>query len=233
MKLFRFVTILAVLASALPALASKTVLGKLGQALEKTPIYAGTTTRSRVYYKVQPFEYLVVKQTRKAEWIAVLLQNGHYGYVPTTKVATLPYEVTSDDQAKVPTGNPSLPSRSRAAIANYSLNFLGTPYKWGGTDMQNGVDCSAFMKGIFAMGGMKLPRTAAEQVRVGKPVYRLEQLQPGDRLYFWSSKRNKVGHTGVYLGRGYFTHASSGNGKIVTSYLGSGSWLKTLVAARR
>jgi cell wall-associated NlpC family hydrolase len=154
--------------------------------------------------------------------------------VPASKVAVLPYQVTANAPTTTTRSSAaSLPSRSKQALADYSLNYLGTPYKWGGTDMNNGVDCSAFMKGLFGKIGMSLPRTAAEQVRVGQAIYRLEDLQPGDRLYFWSSKRNKVGHTGIYLGRGYFVHASSGNGKVVTSYLGGKYWLQTLVAARR
>jgi cell wall-associated NlpC family hydrolase len=232
MKPTRFLLLLLAVVLSAPAFASTKVLGKLGQALNASSIYAGSSTRTRAYYKVKPYEYLVVRQTRKAGWVAVLLQNGSYGYMQASKVAVLPYEVTAKAPAQQASRG-SAPSASRSALANYSLNYLGTPYKWGGTDMNNGVDCSAFMKGLFGKIGMKLPRTAAEQVRVGQAIHRLEDLQPGDRLYFWSSKRNKIGHTGIYLGRGYFVHASSGSGKVTTSYLGGKYWLQTLVAARR
>lgn len=65
------------------------------------------------------------------------------------------------------------------------------------------------------------------------PITKLEDLQKGDRLYFWSKSRNKIGHTGVYLGNGYFVHSSSGKGKVTTDYLATPKWLNILVAARR
>lgn len=205
------------------------VLGKLGQALEATPIYANTSTKARVYYKAKAYEYLVVQDFKFPEWRKVLLQNGAYGYVQSEKVAELPYEVTQDT-AQRPA---STASRSRSAIANESLRYLGTPYKWGGNNLQGGIDCSGFVKQLFGQVGLDLPRTAAEQVKYGTPVTKLEDLLAGDRLYFWDAKRGKIGHTGIYLGNGYFTHASSGKGQVSTDYLGQQKWLKILVAARR
>lgn len=231
MKLVRLLLLVVACLSALSAYADKRVLGKLGQALKATKIYAKTDINSKVFYSCSAYEYVVVSPTKFKAWTAVLLQNGRYGYVQTEKIATLPYEVTTSEPVSARTA--SLPSRSGSAVARYSLNFVGVPYKWGGTDLRSGVDCSAFMQKIFGKIGEKLPRTAREQVNVGEQIRRLEDLQPGDRLYFWSSKRNMVGHTGVYLGNGYFCHASYSNGKIVTDYLGKKHWLSILVAARR
>ena len=44
-----------------------------------------------------------------------------------------------------------------------------------------------------------LPRTAAEQATVGEPITRLEDLQPGDRLYFKERSETRISHTGIYL----------------------------------
>ncbi|MBI3720982.1 MAG: C40 family peptidase, partial [Fimbriimonas ginsengisoli] len=128
---------------------------------------------------------------------------------------------------------PSVASRNGSALAQYSLNFVGAPYQWGGNSTMTGIDCSGFVKQIYGAIGVSLPRTAAEQVSVGQPILRLEDLQSGDRLYFWDSRRGKVGHTGIYLGNGYFVHSSSGKGGVSTDYLGAKKWLKLLVAARR
>jgi cell wall-associated NlpC family hydrolase len=122
---------------------------------------------------------------------------------------------------------------ARSKMADYSLKFQGTPYVWGGNDELNGIDCSGFVKKMYGKIGLSLPRTAAEQALVGKPIYNLEDLQKGDRLYFWDKKRGKIGHTGIYLGDGNFVHSSSGRGGVATDYLGSDRWLKILVAARR
>ncbi|MFY9234479.1 MAG: C40 family peptidase [Fimbriimonadaceae bacterium] len=246
MKLARLLLVFAAVLAALPVLAEKKVLGKLGQALKTMPIFSKMDAKSKVLYRSKAFEYIVVKPAKYKAWTAVLLQNGRYGYVQTERVAILPYEVTTD-QSRTQTRSTSHPSSrgsfpsngatpplgtSLAAVAKISTNYIGVKYVWGGNDLNTGVDCSSFMQKIFIQIGKKLPRTAREQIFVGQPINRLEDLQPGDRLYFWSSKRNMVGHTGVYLGNGYFCHASFGKGQVRTDYL-SKNWLSILVAARR
>ncbi len=218
--------------AAIAADAEKVVLGKLGQALRATKIYASANTRSRVYSKVKAYEYLVLRASNSKSWHRVLLQNGWCGYIRAETVAQLPYDVTMDAKPSS-RGATLVASRSRAAVADYGQKFAGTPYKWGGNDPVRGIDCSAFVKFLYGQIGLDLPRTAAEQALVGTPIHRLEDLQSGDRLYFWSSKRGKIGHTGIYLGNGYFVHSSSSRGSVATDYLGSSQWLKSLVAARR
>lgn len=224
----------------------KVSLGRVAQAKIVTKIYSKPSTRSRVYYSVQPTEYLVVKDYKKGSpWKLVLLQNMSYGYTRNESIDVLDYEykvdassVPSQQVAMAP--NPratALSSRSgasaRAAVAQYSLNFKGTPYVWGGNDLKNGVDCSGFVKQLYGQIGLNLPRTAAQQVNVGKPIRRLEDLQPGDRLYFWDYNRNMVGHTGIYYGGGYFVHSSRTHRGVDKDYLGEAKWMRLLVAARR
>ncbi|MFZ4507080.1 MAG: C40 family peptidase [Fimbriimonas sp.] len=208
---------------------SGAVLGALGQAMDQVSIFAAPTARSRVYYRVRAYDYLVVRKSRTKSWFMVLMQNGAYGYVDSQKVVQLPYEVRSQGSSR----QQSLSSRTGSSIAQYSTHFVGTPYKWGGNDLNNGIDCSGFVKKMFGQIGVSLPRTASEQAMVGQPIGRLEDLIAGDRLYFWDSRRGKIGHTGIYLGNGYFVHSSSGRGGVATDYLGETKWRKILVAARR
>jgi cell wall-associated NlpC family hydrolase len=233
---FRLIALFTVLTSCFPAFAEKVVLGKLGQALENVSIYSRPNTRSHVYYHVKAYEYLVLNRADSDSYYRVLLQNGNYGYVSTDSVAKLPYDVTADTPAakdRFSRDAGALGSRSaRAAVANWSLSFRGTPYKWGGNDPQNGIDCSGFVKFLYKEIGVNLPRTAAEQALVGKPITQYADLQAGDRLYFWSSKRNKIGHTGIYLGNGYFVHSSTNHHGVDTDYL-TPKWQGILVAARR
>jgi cell wall-associated NlpC family hydrolase len=214
----------------------KVVLGRMGQATTSLDIYAAPNVQSRVFYHCRPYEYLVVRDAKEAKWSQVLLRTGVYGYVSKANIVVLPYEVTANGQtqssAPTRTARQLITSRSGTALADYSLNFLGTPYKWGGTDVRRGIDCSGFVKQMYGAIGVSLPRTASEQAMVGQPIARLEYLEPGDRLYFWETKRGKIGHTGIYLGNGYFVHSSHGHGGIATDYL-TENWRKILVAARR
>ncbi len=225
---FRAISALAAVCTVAGANA-QVVIGRLAEALKPTRIYASPSTHSRSYYRVPAYQYLVVNST-SGNFVRVLLQNGTFGYAPQSAVVELPYKVTSSSPVAR-----SAPEESRAgnAIANYGLSFQGTPYKWGGTSVNSGIDCSGFVQKLYGdVAGIRLPRTAAEQALVGEPVTRLENLVPGDRLYFWDSKRGKIGHTGVYIGRGMFVHSSHGHGGVATDYL-TAKWQRILWAARR
>lgn len=209
----------------------KVVLGKLGQAIETTKIYRSPSTKAAVYYTAQEYDYLVIN-SYNASWFKVLMTNGKQGYINAELVAMLPYNVTMPR----PASKTSRGDINRAL--DYSYQYIGTPYKWGGTDITGGIDCSAFVKDVFDKIGVDLPRTAAEQYKVGKPVTRFEDLQPGDRLYFWEKKRGLIGHTGIFTGRRedgglYFIHSSSSRGGVATDDLRNPKWNKILVAARR
>ena len=247
------VYLLALLCAALSAFAFagpdekkdvKTVsLGRVAQATAKAHVYSRPSTRSHVYYSVQPGVYMVVRDYKKdSPWKLVLLQNMNYGYarVESMKVLDYEYKVPAASAPVAMTNSPratKLSSRSgdnlRAAVAQYALNFKGTPYVWGGNSLTGGIDCSGFVKQLYGQIGLNLPRTAAEQVNVGTRIRRLEDLRKGDRLYFWDYGRNCVGHTGLYLGNGLFVHSSRTHNGVDTDDLHNKKWMNLLVAARR
>jgi cell wall-associated NlpC family hydrolase len=202
------------------AFAQGRVLGNLGQALEATRIYAAPNTKSHVFYTAKQYQYLIVSNYND-NYHKVVMSNGIYGYARTSKVAMLPQVVRQ-----------SMNTSSRASAAKRGLNYIGTPYVWGGDNISSGIDCSGFVKKLYGDIGIDLPRTAAEQAKVGTPIRRLEDLKAGDRLYFWEKKRATIGHTGLYLGNGYFVHSSRGHNGVNTDRL-TERWQRILVAARR
>jgi peptidoglycan DL-endopeptidase CwlO len=74
--------------------------------------------------------------------------------------------------------------------------YLGTPYVFGSTDPDRGLDCSALVQRAYSDLGIKLPRLSHEQARAGQPVASLAQAKPGDILAFDSP----VDHVAIYLG---------------------------------
>lgn len=231
-----------------PAPATK-VIGRLGQAIKASTIHTSMSSRSRAYSRAKEFQYLVVNATRSPEWFSVVLVNGRNGFIRSDNVAKLPYEVTvpvsrpRNSTSRSSRGTRQAPviqsgSTQVDQVLNQSFNYVGTPYKWGGNSLTGGIDCSGFVKELYEKIGVDLPRTAAQQARVGKPITRLEDLRAGDRLYFWERRRNTIGHTGIFLGYtadggAYFIHSSSGRRGVATDDLRNAKWRNILVAARR
>ena len=90
-------------------------------------------------------------------------------------------------------------------------NFLGVPYRLGGSTLK-GIDCSAFVKKIYEIFNVQLPRTAWEQFLFGRKVEK-NQLEEGD-LVFFKTRRANNGHVGIYIGDNQFIHASSRNKEV-------------------
>jgi peptidoglycan endopeptidase LytE len=89
--------------------------------------------------------------------------------------------------------------------------FLGAPYRLGGSTLK-GIDCSAFVKKIYEVFNVHLPRTVREQVHIGKKVEKYE-LEEGD-LVFFKTRRSNNGHVGIYIGNNEFVHASRFNKEV-------------------
>lgn len=176
-------------------------------------------------------------------WYAVVMGNGSQAYVPKTSVEVLPYQVKSvtpvaPKGAPTPTagvvdtaggtGAGGAAGFARALIQE-AFKYEGMPYVYGGNG-EGGIDCSGLVKNCYRAFGLNLPRRASEQAQVGQPVA-LDQLQPGDRLYF--SVKRQFDHTGIYLGNGYFIHASGSRKKVTIDHLSTALYGKNLESARR
>lgn len=107
--------------------------------------------------------------------------------------------------------------------------WLGTRYRYGGAT-EKGIDCSAY-SGTLAnhVFGLVLPRTARDQYANCIKLNR-EELQQGDLVFF--NTRGGISHVGMYLGNGYFTHASTSIG-VTISNLSETYWSKKFVSGGR
>ncbi|WP_066714412.1 C40 family peptidase [Clostridium sp. Marseille-P299] len=103
----------------------------------------------------------------------------------------------------------STTSTKGSEIANYALKFVGNPYKWGGTSLTNGADCSGFVYAVYKNFGYTLPRVSRDQARYGTSVnLSTSSLQPGD-LIFYGTSSGYVNHVAMYVGNGKVVHASN------------------------
>lgn len=99
-----------------------------------------------------------------------------------------------------------------AEVITEAEQFLGTPYRIGGTTKQ-GIDCSGLVMVAFQKKGIQLPRISQDQYNFGKPVKK-DDILPGDLLFFSTPSRpNQIGHSALCVtiedGVVKFIHAAS------------------------
>jgi cell wall-associated NlpC family hydrolase len=220
------------------------VIGRLGQAVANVKMRVSMSSKARVISTAKAFQYLVINDSGYNAWKKVLLVDGRNAFIASDQVAVLPYDVTvpvGKSGSKLPPvrgGTQVAGSNAANWVVNASTQYIGTRYVWGGNSLTGGIDCSGFVKELYKQVGVNLPRTAREQAKVGKPITRLEDLQAGDRLYFWDKKRGYIGHTGIFLGYradggAYFIHSSTTNHGVDTDDLRNAKWRNMLCAVRR
>ena len=120
---------------------------------------------------------------------------------------------------------PAPPPSQYGGVVGVAMQYLGTPYVWGGAS-PGGFDCSGLRAVRLHQVGVSLPHHAAAQYGYGTPVP-ISDLQPGDLVFF-----DGLGHVGIYIGGGQFVHAPH-TGDVVKISSDGRLVLSSFVGARR
>lgn len=108
----------------------------------------------------------------------------------------------------------------------------GAKFKMGGTTPK-GFDASGYTQYVYktAATKIKLPRTSADQYKVGKSIT-LKNLQQGDLVFYATgAKKGKVSFVAIYSGNGKFIGATSKGVKAVK--MSDKYWKDRYVGAKR
>ena len=154
-----------------------------------------------------------------------------------TKKSKVEQVASSENSPKTPKKRTEKTKVSKPTqIINYSKQFLGTRYKWGGTT-KKGMDCSGLIFESFRAHNIHLPRISRDMARKGSKL-KLKETLRGDLLFFKTgkSRRNAINHVGLVVEiknkNIYFIHATSSKGVIISS-LNEDYWKSAFVEVRR
>ena len=161
-----------------------------------------------------------LKQLEQGETVNIIgLNNGWYKVDYITVLGWTTGYIRSDLLAltEVPPQNSNYTYQQSVAqqLVNYSMNYLGVPYVWGGTTT-SGFDCSGFTQYVFRQFGYELYRVAESQMLYNGATVNKNELQVGDLVFFANTyaSNEAATHVGIYIGGNQFIHAASGGVKI-------------------
>jgi len=107
--------------------------------------------------------------------------------------------------------------------------ILCQPYRFGGA-APGGFDCSGLVVYAAGSAGIRLPRTATEQLQAGVPIRRHE-LQAGDLVFMHLA--HKELHVGIAIDGERFIHAPSTGGYVRIDSLAVPPYSRGFLGARR
>lgn len=151
-------------------------------------------------------------------------------------VSSLSPCVSANPPAKKPKPALVVPQPDRSSrgypLAQTALSSRGIPYRWGGTNLRTGVDCSGLVQAVCAKWGILLPRAARAQYKMGVSV-KPQDLQPGDLVFFKNTYRRGLSHVGIYIGANHFIHAAGRGKGVRLSRIDTGYHKQHWAGARR
>jgi len=126
-------------------------------------------------------------------------------------------------------GGASLSRPPASVMVDNALSMLGQPYRYGGA-APGGFDCSGLVAFAAAGAGIRVPRTALEQLRAGMPVAR-DDLRAGDLVFMHLA--HKQLHVGIAISNERFVHAPATGGHVRIDSLAAPPYVYGFTAARR
>ena|GEM_PF-6439412 len=123
-------------------------------------------------------------------------------------------------------------------VISLAKEYLGVPYLYAGELERDGMmDCSAFTVLIYGKLGIPLPRTTYGQVLLGEEVTRIEDMLPGDLIFFQDTWPNNfqlgVTHVAIYMGNYHMIHCSLRMGGVAITSINDVFYMEHWHSVRR
>jgi cell wall-associated NlpC family hydrolase len=154
--------------------------------------------------------------------------------IPALPRPQRPATVASGSGASTRGGSaPALSAAQAGSVVSFAMQFVGTPYVWGGA-RPGGFDCSGYTQYVYRQFGLNLPHSAAGQYsqRYGTFISK-DSLQPGDIVFFANTYKRGISHVGVYVGGGMVAQALAPGTPLSAVSMNSGYWQSKYYGAIR
>jgi|SoiMethySBSTD1v2_1073268.scaffolds.fasta_scaffold31263_2 cell wall-associated NlpC family hydrolase len=143
-----------------------------------------------------------------------------------------PHAPMPADYFPAPAPAADAPAATRTGdILDTALALRGTPYLFGGDAPDTGFDCSGFVRYVFELHQIDLPRTVDEQYHAGREI-RSGQIEAGDLIFFTTTAPGAT-HVGIALDRDSFVHAPGSGGVVRIDRIDTPYWRERMLSVRR
>jgi cell wall-associated NlpC family hydrolase len=128
-------------------------------------------------------------------------------------------------------------AKERRHVKRRARSQIGADYRYGGSSPSEGFDCSGFTRWTYRRHGAGLPHSSMEQFRMAgengnRRIWKRSRLKMGD-LVFHKTTSARVGHAGIYVGRGKFISSTTSGGVRKRSIWDRDYWGRRWVGATR
>jgi len=123
--------------------------------------------------------------------------------------------------------------RMRTEVVDYARQFVGAPYRYGGSSPRQGFDCSGFTAYVMRHIDLRLPHQSRAQAKSGAAI-KPKQARPGD-LIFYRRGGGPIFHVSLVVSndRRGITVVHSVNGGVKVENISQSSYWKPKIASAR
>ena len=124
------------------------------------------------------------------------------------------------------------------AAADLAASLVGSPYVYGASGPYS-FDCSGLLYYIYRQLGYSIARGSSSQYNQSGYFVSVDEMQPGDLVYFFDPRFDGSGgtlpttHAGIYVGNNQFIHASTTAYQVQYDILFGGYYEPYLVGVKR
>lgn len=154
--------------------------------------------------------------------------NGQTAYISAALLANQKQEVETPAPNNT---QESAPQGSAASVVEFVRSQVGKAYVFGSVG-PNAYDCSSLVMAAYKRIGISLPHYSVSQYGYGYAVS-MNNLQPGDLLFYTTNGTGNISHVGVYIGDGMMVHASSPSVGVIMTNIYQNWYQSRFIGARR